>query len=567
MEPFDTFATQQPAVAWGQNRQDLWQRIRQYAQQRAASPTPTLKSLVEDTARNTALHVHCAGLHIDAARQNVDQTGLQLLYDLLHASSFNTWRDALFNGNPINHTEKRAVLHTALRDSDGRNHTPAPIRHTVKTCFERMSTLAQRIRTGDWTSHTGETITDVVNLGIGGSDLGPRLVVRALEPFCTIQPRVHFVANADPADISLCLDTLNPARTLFIVCSKSFTTQDTLRNAERARSWLLDNLDEPDLSKHFIGVTTNLDAASAFGIAVDNCLPLWDWVGGRYSVWSAIGLSVLIAIGPEHFSDFLRGAADVDHHFQSTDAPQNAPVLLALLSFLNSNVYGAQTHAIVPYATLLEHLPSYLQQLVMESNGKSRLRNGASTSFTTSPIIWGYVGTNSQHSFHQLLHQGTHLIPVDFILPETNAFGSTQDHNTVKAHCLAQMQALLTGRDTVSALAPDANADTTLVAQHRMMSGNRPSTLITFPILDPYHLGSLIALYEHKTFVEACLWDINAYDQWGVELGKALSATLEDQLNTAPTISITDTGMSDTDKPAHDAATQASLDRLRASRS
>lgn len=528
MNPFQSFADQTPADHWSDARKSAWEAMRKLKQN-----NHDIATLLQDEERNALLRCQAGDLTIDCTRHWVDNQDLNQLQTLLSESNFEAQRQALFQGDPINHTEQRAVLHTALRDAKGANGTPAEIQKTVASCLSHMQALAEQIRSGQWLTSAKKPVTDVVNLGIGGSDLGPRMVTRALTPYCKGGPRLHFVANADPADIGSLLPQLNPESTLFLVCSKSFKTQETKLNAEAARTWLQANLPEPDLSRHFIGVTTNKTDAVAFGLAEENLLPLWDWVGGRYSVWSAIGLSVMIAIGPEAYSDFLAGAAEMDSHFKTSAPEKNAPVLLALLSILYGNSHGAQNQGIVPYATLLEHFPSYLQQMVMESNGKSRLRNGDIAPFSTSPIIWGYVGTNSQHSFHQLLHQGTQLVPLDFILAEKNEYGSPAAHNTLRAHCLAQMQALVQGRSPKAESGGDTleNQQASLVAQHRHMSGNRPCTLITLPQLDPKHLGALIALYEHKTFVEACIWDINAYDQWGVELGKVLSEKLEAALN------------------------------------
>lgn len=528
MNPFQLFAEQAPAKHWSEARKSAWRTMLTLKDR-----NHDITQLLQNSARNEILRCKAAGLSIDCTRHWINEDDLNALHKLLMESDFDANRQALFQGQPINHTEQRAVLHTALRDAQGHNGTPPHIQETVASCLNHMQALAEKIRSGQWLTSAGKPVTDVVNLGIGGSDLGPRMVTRALTPYCQGGPKLHFVANADPADIGSLLPQLNPESTLFLVCSKSFKTQETKLNAEAARAWLQEHLPEPDLSKHFIGVTTNRADAVAFGLAEENLLPLWDWVGGRYSVWSAIGLSVMIAIGPEAYNAFLSGATEMDNHFRTSAPEHNAPVLLAMLSILYGNSHGAQSQGVVPYATLLEHFPSYLQQMVMESNGKSRLRNGDITPFSTSPIIWGYVGTNSQHSFHQLLHQGTQLIPLDFILAEKNEYGSTAAHNTLRAHCLAQLQALVQGRTPTAETHGNAASDTQaeLVALHRQMSGNRPCTLITLPQLDPKNLGALIALYEHKTFVEACIWDINAYDQWGVELGKVFSEKLEAALN------------------------------------
>jgi len=544
MDFFYNLNQQQAPSHWSSERQQLWHQMIEQCR------TPLkLSELVEDESRNSLLKVNASNINIDCSRNLISTEQIKTLQALLNASDFSEQRKQLFNGGIVNPTEERAALHTALRDTRGKLGTPAHINQTIEQCLIKMRELAASVRNGTWHSSTGETITDVVNIGIGGSDLGPRMVTRALTPFCQTTLKVHFVANADPADLSSLLPNLNPARTLFIVCSKSFQTQETKLNALRARQWLLESLPQVQLSKHFIGVTTNIAAAIEFGLDADNLLPLWDWVGGRYSVWSAIGLSVMMAIGSEKFDAFLEGAHNMDQHFLNAPISENAPVLLACLSIMYCNGHQTQSQAIIPYAQLLEHFPSYLQQLIMESNGKSCFKDGSSVSMRTCPIIWGYVGTNSQHSFHQLLHQGTQLVPIDFILCEKNNYGKLSEHQTLQAHCLAQMQALLQGR-TVSTGQSESDHDK-LIAAHRYMPGNRPSSLITLPLLNPYYLGALIALYEHRTFVESCFWDINPFDQWGVELGKVLSQQIETDLNNG-----------DIQTSNLDSATQSSITQL-----
>jgi glucose-6-phosphate isomerase len=397
----------------------------------------------------------------------------------------------------------------------------------VSNSREQMKYWVEQLNAGLLTGYNGELITDVVNIGIGGSDLGPRLVSEALTPF---HGRVscHYVANVDPADLHDRLRNLKPASTLFIVCSKSFRTQETLTNGLAARQWLLDaGASSRDLDRHFLAITTNLSAAEEFGIPSRNCLPLWDWVGGRYSVWSAIGLSTAIAVGWDNFSRFLAGAEAMDQHFAAAPAGENLPLLLSLLEVWYCNFFGATNHVVLPYCQHLQRLPDFLQQLTMESNGKRVSRDGESLGYATGPVLWGAAGTMGQHSFHQLLHQGTHLCPVDFVLPLTSHTDTNGQHRLLVANCLAQSRTLMVGRSQAQASAALTERgltehETQKLAPHLAMPGNRPNNLITMDTLSPANLGALLAMYEHRTFCSGQLWGINPFDQWGVELGKEI---------------------------------------------
>jgi glucose-6-phosphate isomerase len=433
-------------------------------------------------------------------------------------------RDAMFAGAPINETEKRAVLHTALRAPAGTTLTldGADIIAPIHETLDRLYAFARAIRAGAHKGATGQPITDIVNIGIGGSDLGPAMVTRALSPFHD-GPRTHFVANVDAADLADTLRTLDPATTLFIIASKTFTTVETMTNAASARAWLTAALGEDAVAAHFAAVSTALPKVAAFGIAPDKIFGFWDWVGGRYSVWSAIGLPVIIAIGPENFAQFLSGAHAMDEHFRAAPAPENLPVLLALTGIWHRNACGFAARAVLPYDQRLARLPAYLQQLDMESNGKSVQLDGTPALTATGPLVFGEPGTNGQHAFYQLIHQGTDIIPCEFLIA---AQGFEPDmrahHNLLIANCLAQSLALAQGRS----LSEAAQKNPASLAPHKTFPGNRPSITIAYRQLTPRTLGSLIALYEHRVFTEAAIWNINAFDQWGVELGKELATNL-----------------------------------------
>lgn len=490
--------------------------------------------LAADPTRAERYTATAAGLHLDYAKQRLDDSGLAGLLRLAQEADLPAQARALLAGEELNNTEGRPALHSLLRAASGTGQDE----RFAEVCAarERMRQWVERINSGQQRGFSGQTITDVVNIGIGGSDLGPRLVTEALRPFQGLVA-CHYVANVDPADLQDTLLQLDPASTLFIICSKSFRTEETLTNGLAARQWLLmAGATEEELDKHFLAITTNLTAAADFGIPEENCLPLWDWVGGRYSVWSAVGLSCAIAVGWDHFTEFLAGAEAMDQHFISAPIGQNLPMLLSLLEIWNCNVLGAGNHVVLPYDNSLQKLPDFLQQLTMESNGKQVSVAGAQLPYQTGPVLWGSAGTMGQHSFHQLLHQGTRDCPVDFVLPLTTHTGMSAQHQRLVANCLAQSRALMVGRSEAEALDALAGrgvplAEAERLAPHMMMPGNRPNSVISMDSLNPATLGALLALYEHRTFCSGQLWGINSFDQWGVELGKEIGAEILGELS------------------------------------
>jgi glucose-6-phosphate isomerase len=490
------------------------------------------EAFARDPARFEALSFEAPEVFADLSKNLLDAATLHFLLDLARECGLEARRDAMLAGEPVNLTEGRAVLHTALRAPRG----AAPFSDEVHATLDAMLAFADEVRhpTRDSTRDTtGSGITDVVNIGIGGSDLGPRMAVAALEPLARSGPRLHFVSNVDGHDIDAVLRGLDARRTLFIVASKTFTTQETMANAHAARDWF-DAQGGTDRAAHFVGVTTNLKAAAAFGIT--RTFGFWDWVGGRYSLWSAIGLPLAIAIGSAHFRAFLDGAHAMDRHFATAPLAHNLPVLLGLLDVWYRNFHGFASRSVAPYHQGLHRLPAYLQQLEMESNGKGVDLDGAPLPYGTSPVVWGEPGTNGQHAYFQMLHQGTDVIPVEFILVRQPAHALADQHRKLLANGLAQAQALMLGKTTEQALAeqaPTASAtlDRDVLARHRTFPGNRPSTTLLLEALTPRSLGALIALYEHRVFVSGALWGINSFDQWGVELGKALCNALLPRLD------------------------------------
>ncbi|MEC4613546.1 glucose-6-phosphate isomerase [Tsukamurella tyrosinosolvens] len=494
----------------------------------------TLRELfAADPDRGSEFVFRVGDLYIDYSKHRVTRETLRLLTALADEAGVAARRDAMFAGEHINATEDRAVLHTALRapssldlQVDGQDVTG-----DVHDVLEKMGAFSDEVRSKRWRGATGEPITDVVNIGIGGSDLGPAMVYRALRAYVQRGITCHFVSNVDPADVTATLAHLNPATTLFIVASKTFSTQETLTNAHAAKRWLLEGLGtgEEAVAKHFVAVSTNAERVAAFGIDTANMFGFWDWVGGRYSVDSAIGLSVMIAVGPERFAEFLAGFRTVDEHFATAPAEANAPLMLGLIGLWYSDFFGAQSRAVLPYAQDLARFPAYLQQLTMESNGKSVRVDGTPVTVDTGEIFWGEPGTNGQHAFFQLLHQGTRLVPADFLgfaqstddLPTTDGVGTMQD--LLMSNLFAQTKVLAFGKtaDEIAAEGTDP-----AVVPHKVMPGNRPTTTILAPKLTPSVVGQLIALYEHQVFTEAAVWGINAFDQWGVELGKVQANAL-----------------------------------------
>ncbi len=486
--------------------------------------------LEQDSTRVDRFKAEAAGWRLDFSRHLLQDESAATLLELAADARVLEDRDALFSASPLNHTEGRAVLHTLLRAQ-----APPPGLEReyaeVAECKSRMGQWVQRVHDGSHVGHRGQRISTIVNIGIGGSDLGPRMVVEALGGFRVPGIDVRFCANVDPADLNAVLTGLDPHSTLFIVCSKTLRTEETLYNARSARQWMLDaGIPEDGLAQHFLAVSTNLEAAREFGIPAANILPMWDWVGGRYSLWSAIGWSIAFAIGMPRFEELLAGADAMDQHFHSAEARDNMPLWLSLLEIWYVNFMGAQVHAVIPYQQQLARLPAFLQQLSMESNGKSVNHSGQALGYATAPILWGDVGTNGQHSFHQLLHQGTVLCPVDFVLI-TGDTGASEGKSRLLANGLSQMRALMLGRDLVAsqrsltARGTDAERAAEL-APHLVIPGNRPSSTLSCEALTPYSLGALLALYEHKTFCSGRIWQINSFDQWGVELGKEMGAEI-----------------------------------------
>ncbi|KMO67631.1 glucose-6-phosphate isomerase [Mycolicibacterium chlorophenolicum] len=484
-----------------------------------------------DPARGTELALTVGDLYIDYSKHRVTRETLTLLLDLARAAGLPERRDAMFSGEHINTSEDRAVLHTALRlprdaalSVDGQD-----VVADVHEVLDRMGDFTDRLRSGDWRGATGERITTVVNIGIGGSDLGPVMVYQALRHYADAGVSARFVSNVDPADLVAKLDGLDPAATLFIVASKTFSTLETLTNATAARRWLTDALGQDAVSKHFVAVSTNAKLVDDFGIDTANMFGFWDWVGGRYSVDSAIGLAVMAAIGKERFAEFLAGFHLVDEHFRTAPLEANAPVLLGLIGLWYNNFFGAETRAVLPYSNDLSRFAAYLQQLTMESNGKSVQADGTAVTTSTGEIFWGEPGTNGQHAFYQLIHQGTRLIPADFIgfseptddLPTADGTGSM--HDLLMSNFFAQTQVLAFGKTADEIAGEGTPAD---VVPHKVMPGNRPSTSILATKLTPSVVGQLIALYEHQVFTEGVVWGIDSFDQWGVELGKTQAKAL-----------------------------------------
>jgi glucose-6-phosphate isomerase len=492
----------------------------------------------QDPNRFRAFSLRVADLFIDYSKNRATQETLQLLFALARQARVEEARDRMFAGERINGTEGRPVLHVALRNRenrpilvDGRDVMP-----DVNGVLERMRAFTEAVRGGGWKGHTGQTITDIVNIGIGGSDLGPVMASEALRPYWKEGLRARFVSNVDGTHLAETLKPLDPARTLFIVASKTFTTQETLLNARSARAWLVGKLGEAAVPKHFVAVSTASAEVAKFGIDLANMFGFWDWVGGRYSVWSAIGLPVACVIGMERFEELLQGAHDLDAHFRTAPLAQNAPVILALLGIWYSNFFGAETHAILPYDQYLHRFPAYLQQADMESNGKRVDRAGQVISdYTTGPIVWGEPGTNGQHAFYQLIHQGTRLVPADFIAPLASHNPLGEHHRVLLANCFAQTEALMKGKTEAEARAELESAGTPParleeLLPHKQFPGNRPTNTILLPRLTPRTLGQLVALYEHKIFTQGVIWDIYSFDQWGVELGKQLAKKIEPEL-------------------------------------
>jgi glucose-6-phosphate isomerase len=492
-----------------------------------------LRDLFADTPeRAEELTVDAGDLHLDYSKNRLTQETVRLLVALAERAGLKERTEAMFAGEKINITERRAVLHVALRAPEAERIPVdgADVVEEVHAVRRRMAEFSERVRSGEWKGFTGKRIRNVVNIGIGGSDLGPRMAYEALKDYSDRTMSFAFVSNVDPTQLWETLYGLDPEETLFIVCSKTFTTLETLANAGGARDWLLERLHDPAaVERHFVAVSTNAEEVSKFGIDTQNMFEMWDWVGGRYSFDSAIGLSLMVAIGPEGFEEMLRGFRAMDEHFRSVPLEANLPALLGLIGVWYINFFGAETQAILPYSQHLEHLPAYLQQLDMESDGKSVDLEGNRVDYATGPIVWGTAGTNGQHAYYQLIHQGTRLIPCDFIGFAQPNHEVHDQHDLLMANFFAQPEALAFGKTREQVIAEGVPEHQ---VPHRVFEGNRPSNSLLAPKLTPFTLGQLVAMYEHKVFTQGTIWNINSFDQWGVELGKVLASKIVPELET-----------------------------------
>ena len=524
----------------------------------------TMRELfAKDPQRFATMSREACGVFVDYSKHRTTGETLQLLFALAKQADVTGWRDKMFAGEKINGTEHRAVLHTALRNRsnrpilvDGKDVMP-----DVNAVLAKMRTFTEAIRSGAWKGFTGKRITDVVNIGIGGSDLGPVMVTEALKPYWQDGLNAHFVSNIDSTHLAETVKHLDPETTLFIVASKTFTTQETITNAKSARAWLLDKLkDDKAVAKHFVALSTNAKEVAAFGIDTANMFEFWDWVGGRYSLWSAIGLSIACVIGMDHFEEMLTGGFEMDEHFRTAPIEQNVPIILGMLGVWYANFWGAETHAILPYDQYMHRFAAYFQQGDMESNGKGVDRNGQRiTDYSTGPVIWGEPGTNGQHAFYQLIHQGTRTIPCDFIAPIETFNPIGKHHEILLANYFAQTEALMRGKtpeevraELVAAKTPADQIEA--LVPHKTFTGNRPTTSIMVQRITPRTLGALVAMYEHKIFTQGIVWNIYSFDQWGVELGKQLAAKILPELE--------GTG----DVTTHDASTNGLINRYKTRR-
>jgi glucose-6-phosphate isomerase len=538
---------------------DEWKMLQK--QWRQVEPLHIRELFAGDPNRFQKMSHSSCGILLDYSKNRATPETLDHLIRLAEAVDLPVWIDRMFQGDKINNTENRAVLHVALRNRsnrpilvDGEDVMPA-----VNGVLAQMEAFVARVRSGEWRGHTGKRISDVVNIGIGGSNLGPLMASEALRHYQSPELRVHFVSNVDGTHISETLKPLDPETTLFIIASKTFTTQETLSNAHAARSWCLQALGaEAAVASHFVAVSTNEEKVREFGIDSANMFGFWDWVGGRYSLWSAIGLPIALAVGMERFYELLEGAHEMDEHFRHAPLDENLPVILALLGVWYANFAGAASHAILPYDQYLRYLPDYLQQADMESNGKGTTREGGNLDYTTGPIIWGSAGTDGQHAFYQLIHQGSQMIPCDFIVPIHSHNELADQHEKLLANCLAQTEALMKGKTEAEArteleqagTAPERVAE---LLPHKVFPGNRPTNTLLLDRITPRRLGALIALYEHKIFVQGVIWRVNSFDQWGVELGKQLAGVILSELKGE-------------ESGAHDGSTEALIDLCRKGR-
>ena len=518
----------------------VWHKLCQHQQSIASTHMRDL--FAKDPNRFNKFNLQFADILLDYSKHRIDDTTMPLLFQMAREANVENWRDRMFSGEKINITENRAVLHTALRN---RANTPVlvdgkDVMPEVNAVLAQMRAFTESVRSGKWLGYSGKRITDVVNIGIGGSDLGPVMVCDALTPYASPELKVHFVSNIDGAHLVRALDKCNPETTLVIVASKTFTTQETMTNAHSARKWFLESAkDEAHIPKHFVALSTNAKAVTEFGIDPANMFAFWDWVGGRYSLWSSIGLSIALYVGMDNFEALLTGGFEMDEHFRTAPLEQNMPVIMALIGVWYNNFFHVDSQAILPYDQGMARFPAYLQQADMESNGKFIDRSGDRVQYKTGSVIWGEAGTNGQHAFYQLIHQGTQIVPCDFLMPVHSHYkvgtnGNTH-HKILLANFLAQTQSLMLGKTKEQARAElekqglDQQSLEALLP-HKVFEGNRPTTSIMFDKLTPNTLGKLIALYEHKIFVQGIIWDINSYDQWGVEYGKQIAQQILPQL-------------------------------------
>jgi glucose-6-phosphate isomerase len=535
-----------------------WQAL--VAHQRATADVHVRELFAKDPARFDRLSLEVDDLFVDYSKHRVTDETMKLLFDLARQARVFEWRDKMFSGEKINRTEDRAVLHVALRNRsnrpilvDGKDVMPE-----VNAVLAKMRGFTDRVRSGAWKGHTGKRITDVVNIGIGGSDLGPVMASLALKPYWQQGMRAHFVSNVDGTHLAETLKEVPADQTLFVVESKTFTTQETIMNAKSARAWLVDKLgSDAAVPKHFVAVSTATEEVKKFGIDPENMFAFWDWVGGRYSLWSAIGLPIALVVGMDHFEELLAGGHAMDEHFRTAPLEKNLPVVMGMLGIWYANFFGAQTHAILPYDQYMARFAAYFQQGDMESNGKRVDREGRFIDdYTTGPIVWGEPGTNGQHAFYQLIHQGTRLVPADFLAPLETQNPLGKHHEVLLANYFAQTEALMRGKTPEEARAelqaqklPPARVEE--LVPHKTFPGNRPTTSILFPKLTPKTLGKLVALYEHKIFVQGIVWDIFSFDQWGVELGKQLAKKIEPELESKGLVA------------SHDASTNGLINRYK----
>ncbi len=516
-----------------------WQALHQH--QLSLRQFSLRQAFAADPQRFERFSLRLDDLLLDYSKNLIQSETMPLLFALARQARLEEWRERMFGGDRINFTEHRAVLHTALRAATDPKHAPVRVDNIdvlpgIRHVMEKMRLFCNSVHNGVWRGYSGKAITDVVNIGIGGSYLGPLMACQALQPYADGRLRAHFVSNVDGTDLASNLARLDPETTLFIVASKTFTTQETLMNARSARAWLLDRAgDAQHVAKHFVALSTNAKEVTAFGIDPSNMFEFSDWVGGRYSLWSAIGLSIALYVGMDNFEELLRGGYDMDVHFRTAPLEQNMPVVLGLIGIWYRNFFGAASYAILPYDQSMQYFTDYFQQADMESNGKRADRQGEVVDYATGPVLWGGTGTNGQHAYYQLIHQGTQMIPADFIAPARSHYALGEHHSTLLSNYFAQTEALMRGKTTDEAraelkaqgMAADAIAE---LLPHKVFEGNKPTNSILFDLLTPRTLGRLIALYEHKIFVQGIIWNLNSYDQWGVELGKQLAAHIQPEL-------------------------------------